>query len=107
MSEYEKQILCIMIMADLTGDCGYLLIERAEKVASLAQELGWEDAFNLANDFLRNPEDGFRFNFILNDEYRHSLLRSSNRDFWSYSVEFQKEAMTFLTYLRFNGEACS
>lgn len=108
MSDYEKGILCLMLMRDIRGNWGNLVMERAEKVRDLAEDLGWEKTLNLANEFIAEPEDGrhFRTSFE-HGGYEKSDLQTCSKDFWSYSIEFQKEAMSYLTYPKFDGWACS
>jgi len=75
----------------------------------LAEELGWDKTASLAREFINEPEDGrhFRCDFEMRGGYENSLLATCSRDFWSYSVEFQKEAMSYLTYPKFDGWKCS
>ncbi len=109
MTEEEKKILCLMIMRDLRGNWGHFVIERAIKVNELAKELDWDKTSTLAIEFINEPEDGrhFRCDFQEHGGYENSLLQTCSNDFWSYSVEFQKDAMKFLTYPKFDGWACS
>lgn len=109
MSDDEKKVLCLMIMRDLRGNWSGNPVFRAVKVYQLAKEIGWEKTMKLADEFINDPADGRHFRCDFNEwgGYENSLLQECSRDFWSYSIEFQKQAMAYLTYPVFDNWACS
>lgn len=110
INDYEKAILCLMIMRDLRGNWAYFVTERVLKVIDLAKELKWDKTVNLCKKFLNNlSEDGdgdgdgdgryFRCDFKDYGGYENSLLQTCDKNFLSsYSNEFQKLYIEYLTY---------
>lgn len=105
MIDYEKKALCILMMISLRGSWGTSPLMRANKVLSLAKELSWDKTIYLTQEYINDyheyeDADGrhFRCDFLKWGGYENHGL-DILRDFFSYSQEFQKQALRWLPYI--------
>jgi hypothetical protein len=95
MTDDEKQIMCALIMEDICGNWAWNLGRRVAKLMELATELNNEELVESIHNF--DWEDGRHFR--TNWPYGYlDLPFEVNGSLKSYSDEFQKMALDYLTF---------
>lgn len=102
MSEDEKKALLVILMEDIRGNWGWEKKSRVSRLHELATELEILQVLDRVNEYINlcseGEDDGryFRVDFKYGG-YENPPFKI-NRDFNSYSDEFKKEALGYLTY---------